>query len=420
MKIIPVVLFGDLIAAYGVIRALGPLNIPIYIVSKKGNGIATKSRYIKDIYALEANDANFIEKLNGWLLKKVGGNAVLMIAGVDDYLDTLSKNINKLLPNLKLTFPEWKIVKTIREKAIAYRIAEQIGIPVPKTFLITSQNELEDSLKKIPPASFPLLMKAEDSSRFLGKYGTKGIICNNSSEVIDNYKMHNNFYNNLLLQEMIPGGENMLFNFITVLNTNSDPVAVFMNKKIRSSKQFLNCTLMETMWSEEVLAYSLNLLKKIGYIGYANTEFKYDTRDNSFKFIEINGRISMSNSHALKCGINLPLLIYKESLEGPLAKQNEFRKTYSDKILWWYLEEDIRSIITTDKKNRISLREFFRSIVGKKCAIEPMFWLDPLPGFISLFKILTYTLKFVFYKIPGVYFSGRIIKKIKALMISSK
>jgi len=380
----PVVVFNDFIAAYGAIRSLGPYDIPIYVVSRSGKGLATKSRFVRHTLALMPNDPNFIRKLNVWLKKEVGEEAVLMVAGEDEYLDVLAKGCSDLSYGIRKTFPDWEIVKLVREKRRTYKIAEELGIPTPKTYYITCQAELKNLLDKEIEGRFPLLMKSEDSARLLTKYKTKGIICNNHDEVFNNYKKYNGFFEKLLLQEMAPGGENLLFNFITVLNSDSEPISVFMNRKRRSSEQFLSCTLMESMWSDEVLAYSLKLLKKIGYTGYANTEFKFDRRDGLLKFLEINGRISMSNSHALRCGINLPLLMYKEALEGPLPKQNKLIKTYPNNILWWYLKGDTLSAISLIKKKELSIKDYLKSIKGNGYIIEPLNWNDLLPAIYSI------------------------------------
>ena len=171
-----------------------------------------------------------------------------------------------------------------------------------------------------------------------------------------------------------------------------------MNFKKRSSGQFLACTVVETNWSDEVLQYSLALLEKIGYYGYTGTQFKLDPRDGHFKLMEINGRITMSNSLALKCGINLPHLMYKEAIKGPLQPIEKIeRENYPDKIIWWYLVHDIVSFYKYNRKfTKIS--EYLKSLKGKGYMIEPMNWRDPLPGLITLMLPVRILLNRIFKK----------------------
>jgi len=376
---VPVILFGDHIAAYGVLRALGPENVPIHIVSHEGNGLCARSRYVTSTLSLDPKDQMFLSKLMTWLSRRIGSEAVLMVAGEDDYLDTLSQNYESLGPNLRPTFPSWDTVRRVREKRETYEIAERIGIPVPRTFYVTSEEELRERLKKGLDAHYPLLMKCEDSKAFLGRYGTKGVVANDETQLFESYVRYDRFLGKLLLQEMIPGGENQLLNFIGIYNRNAEPIQVFMNRKVRSSAQFLSCTLMETMWSGEVLEYSNRLIKEIGYWGYANPEYKYDARDGKIKLMEVNGRISMSNSHAFRCGLDVIGTLYRDALEGPLPRQETFEKNYPDDILWWLPAGDLATAARMFREGSLTVRQYVRSVLGKKRISEPINWRDPRP-----------------------------------------
>ena len=341
----PVVIFGDHIAAFGVIRSLAGQGLRLFLVSPGGTGLATRSRFLAGVLVLGPAESTFADTLFAWLRDKVGPEAVLMVAGDDYYLDVLASLHDRLLPNYRPTFPPADKVLLVREKQMACSLAQEVGVPVPETTAIASREELARLVAEGTASGFPLLMRAMDSKRFLMEHGTKGIVCHSSGELLTAYDTYNGFYGRLLLQEMIPGGEEALYNYIGIFNAVSDPIGVFMNRKRRSEKQFLSCTLMETMWSDEIMDLSHRLIKKIGYTGYANLEYKYDYRDGRMKFLEINGRISLSHTHALRCGINLPLLMYREALEGPLPSPARFERTYGEGILWWYLEEDLKSAI---------------------------------------------------------------------------
>jgi D-aspartate ligase len=404
MAIVPVIIFGDYIAAYGVIRALGPRHIPIYIVSQSGNGLCIHSRYVKKVLSLPANDADFINKLKDWISLNIGAEAVLMVAGEDDYLDILSQHHDSLEPKLKCTFPPWDIVRKVRNKRETYKIAENFGIPIPQTYFIESEGQLKEILSNtLNMMRYPLLMKSEQSKKFLVKYGTKGVISNNKKEVFENYDRYDGFMGELLLQEMIPGGENQLLNFIGIYNKKSDPIQIFMNRKRRSSGQFLSCTLMESMWSEDILYYSNRLIREIGYFGYANPEFKYDERDGSIKLMEINGRISMSNSHALRCGLNIIHTLYREVLEGPLKPQEVFEKNYQDHVLWWAPINDLFVAIKMFKNNTLRYGEYLKSIRGAGYILEPITLRDPMVFLFWLSSLLKKTFIKITRNIRRVY-----------------
>lgn len=391
-KLVPAIIFGDHIAACGAISGLSKYNIPIYMVSKTGKGLSTKSRFVKKVLRLDPKDAGFIDKLNCWIKDNVGSEAVLIIAGDDDYLDILSKKHNELNGDIKTTFPEWEIVKLVREKRHTYRIAEELGIPVPCTYHVSSRADLEKLLNNDKnKLVFPLLMKPEDSALFLKQFGNKGIVCHNENELLVNYDKHDGFNGNLLLQDLIPGEESRLVSSLVTLNRESEPTGFLINHKKRSQGKFLSCTLVATTWSDQVLQYSLKLLKRIGYYGYAGTQFKLDPRDNRFKLMEINGRVTMSNSLALKCGVNLPYLMYQEALTGSLPVLKDFRQTYHNNVIWWYPAGDVAAIFRN--KEYLKPIAYVKSLIGNGYTIEPFNWRDPLPSIMSLIEPIFFVLK---------------------------
>lgn len=381
---IPVVIFGDHISAFGVIKSLSIHRIPIFLVSKHGNGLATKSRWVKDVFVLDPKDKEFAIKLDAWLVKNEFDHVVLIVAGDDDYLDVLSKEYKKLSVKVSVTFPDWTKVKLVREKRYTYEIAEKIGVPVPVTLKIDKSKDFHAFIdENIAKVKFPVLLKPEDSRPFLRKYGVKGILCNDREELLSEYGRCIEYSGDLLIQEFIPGVESNLFSAIIVQNRNSNPIGFAVNKKIRSSGQYLGCTVVSSTWSKEVLQYSLKLVKEIGYIGYTGTQFKLDPRDGIFKLMEINGRVTMSNSLSTKCGVNTAYLMYQEAIGENNTELNDFKQTYKNNILWWYPAGDLGHIIRL--KAYLNPLKYFRELFGGRgYVIEPFSWRDPLPGIISL------------------------------------
>jgi D-aspartate ligase len=382
-NLIPVVIFGDHIAAYGVIRALGPLRIPIYIVSETGKGLSTKSRYVKKSLALSPFDPYCIKQLNSWVSSEVGSECVMMVAGDDDYLDVLAKNYKNLPEGAKPTFPDWQIVKLVREKRRTYKIAEELGIPTPTTYYITSEEELKTIIESGIDIKPPFLMKSEHSKAFNKTFKTKGIICDKKSGLLKTYRKYNGFCGKLLLQEMIPGEESQLYCLKTVLNHSSEPLAVFVDKKVRSSSKFSSCVLAKSTWSHEVVRLGLMLLKDVGYYGYASVEFKLDYRDNQFKLMEINGRVSLNNSHPLRCGINLPFYLYETAIKDNLLPMKEIKQIYQDNILWWSFIGDIIALIRNIFKHKECMPvKYIADLVGAGYIIEPICLRDTWPRII--------------------------------------
>ena len=144
---------------------------------------------------------------------------------------------------------------------------------------------------------------------------------------------------------MIPGKDKNLFNLIGVFNKKSQPLEIFQNRKRRSVKGTYGALIMENCWSETVLKQSLELIKELGYWGFANPEFKLDPRDGKYKLMEINGRVTMTNSHSLACGIDLALALYEDSLSVASERKFNFKPEIVHPVIWWDVFGDIACAI---------------------------------------------------------------------------
>ncbi|MBU4273936.1 MAG: hypothetical protein KKE86_06355 [Planctomycetes bacterium] len=387
----PVVLFGDHVAAYGVIRSLGPLGIPIFVVSPKANGVACSSRYVRKSLALSYDEPDFIDRLNQWIASTVGQEAVLIATGIDEYLDVLSKNRDRLPAGLLPTYPAWERVVLVRDKRETYRLCEELGIGIPKTHYFQSRDDLDRLLANGLDMEPPYLLKPQKSTQFLKTHGKRLKVCRTSEEIVASFEEYEGSGVVLALQELIPGGDGCLENVLVVLNRDGDPLGAFMNRKRRTARGMGSCTMMETSWSQAVLNDSIRLLKRIGYYGYANPEFKVDPRDGVPKLMEINGRVTLSNSHALRCGINLPHLMYREAVEGPLPGVAEFSRTYGNNIVWWNPIGDAITLGHSLCEGSLKVRPLLSSFRIRGCVMEPFNRRDPGPGlrvFRQLFSLL--------------------------------
>lgn len=100
-----------------------------------------------------------------------------------------------------------------------------------------------------------------------------------------------------------------------------------------------------------VEAQTARLIERVGLLGYFNAEFKYDERDRTYKFIEVNARIWQQISIGQEIGLHFPMLQYLD-LTGQALPDSV---AVPDGIKWIDPFPDFESFVAAEG-SRASLR----------------------------------------------------------------
>ena len=165
---IGVILTGGDFQALGAIRTLARKGIPV-IVLDSDFCISKYSRFVKKIFkAPRLSDENsyvdFLIKLAG----KEGIKGWVIFPNSDEAVYILSKNKKVLQDYYRIPTPSWDVIKNVHIKKNTYQVAEQNGIPVPKTYYPTSLKELTEL-----DITFPLVIKPSIRDHFYNKVKKK-------------------------------------------------------------------------------------------------------------------------------------------------------------------------------------------------------------------------------------------------------
>jgi predicted ATP-grasp superfamily ATP-dependent carboligase len=120
------------------------------------------------------------------------------------------------------------------------------------------------------------------------------------------------------------------------------------------------------------------LMKKIGYYGIVDAEFKRDPRDGIFKFIELNPRVWMQNSFPSRYGCNLPYIAYLDAIGKPIDTQ--IPCIPHKKINWVYFQQDLQSSRAAIQTGTLSLYAWLGAY-NLRNDYAVFAWDDPLPFF---------------------------------------
>ena len=242
---------------------------------------------------------------------------ILLIASNDYYVRLITENKKELEKYYLFNYPNFDLVDKFLVKDKFYMNYKDYGIDMPKTIIYSfkNKNNLEKSLQEF---KYPIIMKAGDGFEYHKHefVGMKKVYKVNSYEELNNALNEiedSGYKENVVIQEFIPGGDDMLFDSIFYVSKDGEVIlSTFaqIGLQERTPSAVGNCTVLINGYNQvgdskkEVNKMSKFLLD-VGYRGFAEFDLKYDVRDKKFKVLEINPRQARSSYYLTACGYNL-------------------------------------------------------------------------------------------------------------------
>jgi D-aspartate ligase len=360
----------------GAVRSLGRNGIPVIGLDYKAGGPGFYSKYAETVLCPNPYlNSEEMCKLLMNLGNRLGQKGVLFPTS-DEFVLFISRYRNKLKEQFLFALPPEDVIEALLNKRWQYLKAEETGTPYPQTFYPETVNDIDKVKDKI---QYPAIVKPCYTHLWKEKaFGAKGFRINNKHELEEKLTWIFSHNVEVIIQSMIPGPATNFYEVCSYLNKESIPLCVFIKRKLRQYPQDMGLgSLMESVRDDKLANLGLNLLKGIKYHGIGEIEFKKDPRDGQFKMIEINSRVILQNSLADYCGINLPLIQYKDLIGMPL----KFRNSYPEHKKWLWAEIDYEAFKQLKKNNEISWLSWLKSLA--KCRSFAVFALNDMKPFLT-------------------------------------
>lgn len=310
----PVILGGD-ITAYTLVRTFHEAyGVRPLVVNMTDGGPIALSTLCEHVY-VEGFEAEgvFVETLEQ-LGREHGGEgrpALLLVAAGDWYVRMIIEHKARLAPWFTIPYIDLDLLDRVVRKDVFYGILDEVGVPYPATVVVDMSTDAGE--ERDLPFGFPVVAKPADSARyhyasFEGK--KKVFVCDTPEQLEDTLRRvrASSYDGNLLLQEFIPGDDTNM----RVLTCYSD-----RDGKVRFGSvghvlleehhplAIGNPCVIITTEIDEVIEQARRFLEHIGYVGFSNFDLKYDRRDGTYKFFEINVRLGRSNFYVTANGDNV-------------------------------------------------------------------------------------------------------------------
>ncbi len=279
------IILGGHIQALGIVRILGRLGIKCLIVDNTKKNIARHSSYCSGfIHSLDENLLSTLIKIG--VEKEI--HKWVIFPTNDYHVKVISQNKSLLEKYFSISTDYWNVVINFYNKCHTYRLAEKIGIPFPKTWFPLSVYDLSSM-----NISFPCIIKPAVMHEFYKKLKKKVFYCKDFDDLLNNYQKSLAIIpsEEIIVQEIIPGPSKNQYSACFLYLDGETKISLTACRMRQHPIDFGNATTYaETVDLPLLVDYGERILKEVAYNGLCEIEFKFDDRDNQFKFLEVNPR----------------------------------------------------------------------------------------------------------------------------------
>jgi predicted ATP-grasp superfamily ATP-dependent carboligase len=174
----------------------------------------------------------------------------------------------------------------------------------------------------------------------------------------------------VLVQEMVPGGESRMESHHAYVDAGGALVADFTGRKVRTyPPRFGDSTAVEITDAADVRDLGREILRRLGLRGMSKLDFKR-APDGSLHLLEVNPRVNLWHHPGALAGVNLPALMYADLTGGERPAVTPARAG----VTWCQPLRDARAARAAGEPLGAWLRW-----VARCDARSDLAWDDPLP-----------------------------------------
>lgn len=328
-KLQPVVVGGDILS-YSYVRELHRAYSIEKTIVVAGHDIKMLSASRFTDYRINPNirDAECfyqtLEEIAQEVLVQDPTRILLVLGCGDSHARLLSEGKERLeQAGYVVPYIDFPLLDEITQKRRFYEICEELDMPYPQTWYFDCSDAGPLELP-VDDFKYPLIAKPSNSAQFERATikGWRKIYEIESpeelTEVWNNIRT-SDYTNQMVLQDFVPGGDDAIRTLTTfsdaqgnlrvvsggvVCLQDHDPTAIGNPVTIMGERENV------------IIEDAKKFLKKTAYRGFANFDIKYDSRDGSFRFFEVNTRCGRNTYYMSLGGVNFISLIVREFILG--------------------------------------------------------------------------------------------------------
>ncbi len=249
-------------------------------------------------------------------LKKLGveieaqGKCGLLQGSVDWNARIISAHKDELSQWFVVPYIDFDLLDRITQKEEFHRICAELDIDCPRTWYLDCADKdlvLDTSAFPYPLVAKPSNSAAYDLLSFPGKKKIYEIETPEELQRAFDAVRASGYAHKLIVQDFIPGEDDAIRSLTTYSDAEGNLRVVSGGRVVLQDHSPLAlgnpvCILGEKVG--KIVDDAAKFLKATGYHGYANFDIKYDSRDGSYRFFEVNTRPGANTFYVTLGGVN--------------------------------------------------------------------------------------------------------------------
>ena len=361
------ILLGTGVNAYNIARCLHEEHgIRSLALGRVALRETAGSRIIAVRASREFNEPAAIVRILNGVAAEFPDRKLLLFATIEYYTNVLIDHRDELDPRFIVPLVTRELADRLINKTDFYRTCEELGIPHPRTAVLTPADRGDDSVGQNYPFAYPVILKPSNTDiyprlSFEGKQ--KVYLLDDAAAVRETAEKiwAAGYDDDLIVQEYIEGDETVM----RVANTYSDrhgrmrfaSVGQVVLADHDPSMVGNNNAILSV--SDAPLTESLQrLVDAVGYVGTANFDVMFDRRDGVSKVLELNLRQGATSYYARAAGGNIVECFVDDWIR---EVEPAFTVT-TDERLWlnlpyflarWYAPKPLKARVTRGAQGRV-------------------------------------------------------------------
>lgn len=279
------------------------LRIHLLLSSPKKPDYYRYSRYLEKIYNVRLNEKNFADEVKSLALEI----PVDFIIPTREWISKLLWKNRYILEDITRIHPVSDIttIETVNDKRKLYTWLEANCFPSSQYVLLNDRNSKNSITDRL---SFPVLLKPAFG------LGGEGIKMVTTAEQLNSLLASDHLFDNEYLIQKYINGYDIGVNIFSI----NGEILCHTIQKALFTEQLTYSRGTEFVVNQELLELVSSIVRKLGYSGVANMDFRYDYENAKYVLLDFNARYWSTLEGSMFMGVNFPLIVMAYSLREPM------------------------------------------------------------------------------------------------------